>query len=89
MLSVNVAGMNIHQVMGIALGLRELHGIHTLPSVPMEEGRTFVHGHELKDILRYVADVHQKCDTNLTQGPLEEFLHGSGVRETCCSLSIA
>lgn len=38
---------NLHEIASIALGFRELHGVHSLASVPMQEGMTFVHGSEL------------------------------------------
>ena len=79
--------IDVHQVMGVTLGFREFHGVHTLPGIPMEEGGTFVHGDELPDHISLVTACASQS-TNLAQGPLEKLLDGGGVGETCCRLRI-
>ena len=39
--------MLAHQVVHVGLGLRELHLVHALPGVPVEEGLSPEHGGEL------------------------------------------
>ena len=39
--------MLAHQVVHVGLGLRELHLVHALPCVPVEEGLSPEHGGEL------------------------------------------
>ena len=55
--------IDVHQVMGVTLGFREFHSVHTLPSIPMEESGTFVHGDELPDQINRVTHAHCRTRT--------------------------
>lgn len=56
-----------HKVTGITLRLRELHGIHTFSSVPMEESGSLVHCSELEspgEISKQLASRSFLLDSN-------------------------
>lgn len=48
--------------MGVALGLRELHGIHTLAGIPVKEGRPLIHGDELRSLMNHMTNAN--CSTH-------------------------
>ncbi len=80
---------DVHQIDGVALSFREFHGVHALPSVPMQVSATFVHRGELDRRVRKTISTSICAKSYLSESTLEQLLHSGGVRQARRRLSLS